>query len=656
MVIPILFLASVAAAQAPAVTPQSNQPPAQTIDQLPWPVKLGARSHVVSQGIPLVDRVVLVPDVATYVDELGKWSRQGRWPVLIEDGIFAPMFVRRFKPSQLIRRESVGSEKWPVENAQRQQALEAVVIRAFGGNPDEHTVREVFALEQYSPPGVVVTSVTDPAWTAAVALAAGHAQPLVWLDESFGQPSDELNDATAQRLVSAMDGLVAGQHYTFRALGDEIDAITICKSIGCKSRAKLPNGLPANADGPVSTTDMLGRNPDGTRYAITGWIFGDEIRSAYVAMCSLFLPRDRITMWNTYPETGGWLGYAMNDAAALFQQGGFTVQHIFGRDADEHGWLRALTSGFTTDMVMINSKGNNNFFDLSTGTAYPPDVPVLNEPVALHLIHSWSLQHPDRADTVGGQWLMHGAYAMVGSCWEPMLGAFVPPKELSNRWVNFVPFLVGARWWDNQGTYAIPWRVVTIGDPLMLCAPPEQCRKQRLAQPSNDGVDLGEHVKDLLRQAEADESGTAFAQAMVILDMLGKDEVAVGVWRLASSKGKGEKAARAALGPLFRRREVEEFLNAWSQTSTHDSFAADMLWHLCTPRLGPGNTTFQKEMLIQLQSAIRQPLPQHDMERLAPALARTFGKAKVQEVIQREMKKARTSSVTSALTELLKKY
>src|SRR5690606_17791412 len=111
-------------------------------------------------------------------------SPRGRWPVLIEDTHLAPMFIRRFQPAQVIRRESVGEQ--PVT----QEAIANLTITAFGGNPQVLALRDVFDAHTFTPPGVVVASLNDPAWTAAAALAAGRGQPLIWIDNAFGRPDD----------------------------------------------------------------------------------------------------------------------------------------------------------------------------------------------------------------------------------------------------------------------------------------------------------------------------------------------------------------------------------------------------------------------------------------------------------------------------------
>ena len=141
---------------------------------------------------------MLVPDEATYVEELSRWSPRGRWPVLFEDDLLAPMFIRRFEPAHVLRREP-GAGGSGATSVTRQQ-LEAAVVRAWGGDPQNQTWREAFDQHGYTPPGVVITTVRDPAWTAGVALAAGRGQP-----DLLSRISTAVNDALRreiQRLLS----------------------------------------------------------------------------------------------------------------------------------------------------------------------------------------------------------------------------------------------------------------------------------------------------------------------------------------------------------------------------------------------------------------------------------------------------------------------
>ena len=74
----LLIIALTLGGITPAAFAQTQPPPPP--DQLHWAVKLGLRVEQVNRAFPVVDFVVLVPDGATYLDELGKWSPQGRWP------------------------------------------------------------------------------------------------------------------------------------------------------------------------------------------------------------------------------------------------------------------------------------------------------------------------------------------------------------------------------------------------------------------------------------------------------------------------------------------------------------------------------------------------------------------------------------------------
>jgi hypothetical protein len=493
----ILCLISLLAPWAQASGQQSPREP----QAVHWAAALGMRVAHVNAAFPTVDQVVIVPDEATYIEELSRWSPRGRWPVLFADDLLAPMFIRRFKPAHVIRRDPGAG----ATSVTRQQ-LEAVVVRAWGGDPQNQTWRETFDQHGYIPPGVVITTVRDPAWTAGVALAAGRGQPIGWLDEPFGRPNQALEPDELSRLQDAVDGLVAGTGYPHAALGDAIDAITLCRSVG----GRVDLAAPGTKSEIRAVTDVIGRAGFGPRYAFTGWIFGDRTRCAYVAMCALFLPRDRFLLVNTYPVEGNWQTYDIDVAATTLSVRGYQVETRRGDRAGLKAWSNMLPGGINGDVVVMNSKGNANFFDLSDGRVFCGDVPVLNEPAAIHLIHSWSMRTPDNPATVAGRWLQHGAYAYVGSVDEPTLSAFLPPRVLAGRWASGVPWLIGARRWDDSPA----WKVNTFGDPLMLSRPPSAAKPPRLVQAVEDEQDLRARVTARMRQADTADSGADFAGAI----------------------------------------------------------------------------------------------------------------------------------------------
>ena len=322
-------------------------------DQPHWGIALGLRVEQVRRAFPVLDRVVLVPDTATYLDELGKWSTKARWPVLIEDDRYASMFIRRFNPAQVVRRQSVGNTRIT------RDAIEAVVRSTWDGPPDAESITAVFDRHDFTPAGIVITSTGDPAWTAAVALAAGRGQPIGWLDGRFGRANHLLDADGFAALNKAVNTLVAATGYPYAAMGDAIETITICRDIG--GRVDTSPGV----DGRIrAVTDMLGRSVGGHRWAFTGWIFGNATRCVYTAMCSLFLDRSDVGLYNTYQEPQVVRVYGMTEAAGLLAERGFkvTTWDVPGTTLDD--WLRLLPRGFTNDVLVMNSGGNADYFVL----------------------------------------------------------------------------------------------------------------------------------------------------------------------------------------------------------------------------------------------------------------------------------------------------
>jgi hypothetical protein len=637
--------------------PATAQEPETTFDEqpIPWQIRLGLRAATVERAFPVVDRVVLVPDAATYLRELTRWSPAGRWPVLIEDDQLAPMFIRRFRPAEVIRADA--ARPLPEGLGARRSQVEYAVVSAWGGTPGAETSRTVFQRHGHVPPGVVLASTNDPAWTAAAALAAGRGQPIAWMDGGLGRPNATLDAVAASRLRRRVSELAAQPGYTCDAQGDEIDAITICRTMAGKAENPFPLSvlpdLPAEQRaGPLAITDILGRNDAGERFAITGWIFGDETRCTYMAMCSLFLPRERTGFYNAYPAGEPWSAYDGSEPATALGAQGFTTSYAGGAQMNEVGWRRMIAGGFSSDMIVMTSKGGADAFDLTAGRGSAHDVPILNTPAALFMVHSWSMRSPENRSTVGGRWLERGVYAYVGSVHEPFLSAFVTPMELVERCVNYSPFLVAGRHYAPH-PFGQPWKVNTIGDPLMLVAPPGKVNVERITLPREDGTNVGEHVKTLMRSCASGADGSVFAETIAALDLLGRDEIAVQIWSLAERQGCTPETARAALGPLFRLRDDTAFMRAWSLVRTPDAEARDMLWHLMGPKL---HDVEDHDLLMQLQSAIRRPQAWVDVGTLSPHLARVFGGAYARGFIERELKRTQAEGARKRLQALLQRY
>jgi len=601
-----------------------------------WALTLGRRVAQVQQSVGVLDRVVLVPDAVTYVDELARWSPRARWPVLFEDDHFAPMFIRRFQPARIVRRAAV--EDRPVSKA----ALESVVVAAWGGDPDGESASEVFGRRGHTPPGVVITSTDDPAWTAGVALAAGRGQPLAWLDESFGHPNQALGADRFADLRSAVDRLVAASGYAYAGLGDAIETITLCRAVSGRVQVGRDAGRPEIR----AVTDLLGRGPSGRRYAFTGWIFGDEVRCAYTAMCSLFGQRSRVMLYDTYSEPEVIRVYGMSQASTLLAARGFEVTTHVVPDTTLKRWLNGLAKGLATDVLVMNSSGNAGNFALSDQRGYCGDVPMLNVPLALHFTHSFSLRSPQNPGTIGGQWLSHGVYAYIGSVDEPKLSGFIPPKFFIDRCASLVPFLIAGRKWDDSPA----WKINTLGDPLMICRPPMLGPWARIPPPDDtDGLNLRDHVKTLMREAAEDGTAQALAETVTTLDLLGEDSVAIRMWQLAVQRGLPGAAAPGAMGPLFRVGLTDELCRAAQALPDPDEFDVDMLWHHMTPRLRWAD----ERTLMLLEVTIRSCQSHADLERLAPHLTATFGAARTHAAIERELRRTTNARRRRDLEKLL---
>lgn len=431
-------------------TPQFIQPDAT---QLTWATQIGKRIVKLHDQIPTIDRVVLVPDAATFLNAIEQWSLKGRWPILIEDEQYTPIFIRRFHPAQVIRLPTI-AQPLPKGQALRQQLLTATA-RAWNSEPGE-SLKRMWQRLGWRPPGVAIAWEDDPAWPAAVSLAAARGQPLVFLDGDLGSPNSSLSLTQWQSLQTRVQQVVEKTGYAYAELGDDIDTVTIVRQMAVKYQ---PDEMVGDR---LAVTDGLARHPDGQRWAVVGWIYGSSVRALYQAMCSIFLTQKTALLYDSYPTSNVWGLYGMSEAARQLSDIGLKVQLIQRPQAGVSNWHQLTAQGLNFDLIFVNSKGPSTSFNLGDGNASVQDVPALNTPAIVHFIHSWSATAPDDSNTVGGRWIENGAYAYVGSVDEPYLQAFVTPQLLAEHLRMLTPFLIAARQIAVQ-----PWKITTIGDPLM---------------------------------------------------------------------------------------------------------------------------------------------------------------------------------------------
>jgi len=555
-----------------AFVQQSPEPPPEVRASL----MLGARTAHVQRALPILNQVVVVPDEATYLDELSRWSLKGRWPVLFEREPFASQFIRTFSPEKVLRRTSIRKGVFDDIGS----AMQRVVANAWGG---EDSVQKTYSDLGLVPLGVVLTSLDDPARTAAVALAAGRGQLLRYMSGKWGNTNEILDGPATTSLLREIDGILSNCGEKYAEIGDTIDAITICQTMPARVTFSYAH------ENPVALSDVVGRNESGTRFAWTGWIFGSKANAAYIAMCSLFLERDQYWFCSTYPKTEGWSQYALDTPGELLPNYGISVHSI---DGTLSSLQQAGAGGVTTDVIYFLSKGNQDFLDMADERTSPTWLPILNTPSVLYFLHSWSLKNPGGRPTVGGTWLSRGVYAYLGSSHEPTLGAFVPPHEVMRRTMNLIPFLVASRWYTGQavqGGYANAWRLNTIGDPLMLCERKNAVQRTLLAASTlSDYEDLIDDAKLSAKVAEEKPSDVLCSSAIDAFLLIGHDEEGVAQWTAANDQGvAGSRCARAVLPALFRLQLTESFIWAFKLIASPTSLEKDMLWQL----VGTSKTT-----------------------------------------------------------------
>ena len=615
------------------VVPATQSPLVPGLEDRPWPQKLGIRSAFFARQWPLVDTVVLVPDLPTWLDEIMKWNlRDGRWPVLIEDDYFTRLFVRRFAPSTIIRRPSIGSDlpEDPV-------ALEALVrrnrITAWGGADafaSGQSMNDLYRKGNWAPPGIVATSFSDPAWPAAVTLAIAHGQLLRTLDIEFSDIGGAVDSSNTGLLKSKIDSMFDESGWTWGRFGDQLQTLTLCRAFPVRARVVLPDSarmrLPDGAGGgtrapdpPVAITDLLCRDGQYQRYAVCGWIFGDHVRSIYMAMCSVFIDRSSVSLFSAYESRDGADGYRVTVAGKELERAGFEVTtKSIDHNASLEGWRRLAQGGFDSDVLFMNTSGRSTQMELAEKTTgRPSDLPALTRPLALQLIHSFSLQLPSSPWTLGGRWLDRGVYAYVGSCNEPFLTAFRAPLQVVEWITNYAPFLVAAR--QYQGEMSKPWRVVTIGDPLMLIERPGVSPIARVSQ----GRSLAEGELDVRRSLLERLRSQDPVDASILRDLilLNQDKLAASLWdRDLDSSGSPE--AEAVLPLLYERRQFSKLLQAYRMLDKPSEYSKDLLWASYLPRLDDLDSLLDLELL---QDGLRENLMSDDLDALMPHITRLKG-------------------------------
>lgn len=556
-----LALAATSLAQPPTAAPKTDGKPATVpIASLPPAQKLGLRVNLLDRQTTVIPTVVIVPNEASYLAAIANWQTSAtgaiRYPVLIDNGTWASRtriarFVRAFNPKSIMRWTAIGDDAaFPEDPLLRQLHIETAAAAAWGSTP--HDLDKKWTELGFTPPGVVVCNLKDPAWTAAVALSAGRGEPLIWADLGYpGDPAGFIYPPVADAFSASITKGVEATGRSWNSLGDDIEAVTLCMTT--PTRVFLGDGDKRKF---FALTDWIGRIPPTPpalpvsanttskrpRWAWCGQIMGDSARAAHDAMCALFLVPDRGWMLDGYPSSEPWNQFDISAAATQIEKigvkclvddasGGATLDDLRRRASGIRQSVAAAPAdagmGVDAGFIAINTKGNADFFTLADGDAKPVDLPLLRRPAMAYIVHSFSAASPTKRPTVAGVLMDRGVYAYIGSVEEPYLNAFVPTPIAMTRLAVGYPW--GAAGRIDGGDI---WKLAVFGDPLLTLGPPGK-RAATSAVPLRGATDVAAALPDQLKARD-------FESAMWTLAIVGRDRDAS---RLLAALAKDDPAA-----------------------------------------------------------------------------------------------------------------
>lgn len=578
------------------------------LDELPEPVRLGVRVEMHRRSHGVIDAMVIVPDGISYLHAVAAWTPERRFPVLIDDGSAEAAedigrFARGFKPAEVFRWSHPGV--MPREGAEKRRLIEKTK-RGIWGLPEDEPAAKSWKTDPRLAPGVVVMNEEDPAWTAGLALAAGRAQPIVW-SERLGHIGEEMALRDAERFARFVEEACEATGLSWRKTGDKLGSVTIAM----RAPVRLNNGQRI-----VALTDFVGRHGDDPRgeqrWGWTGHIFGSEARAAYMAMSALFYRPEEAWLFNGYQTSGSpWTEYNLAPAREHLEGMGLRVADQ-GRAGSHRAWQLSAQRALRAGLVMVNSRGMRDHFELNPGTARPGDIPVLDVPAAVYFIHSWSAVHPGTRGTVAGRWLERGAFCYFGSTDEPFLQSFLPGPAVAQRMRVLVPWGAATRI-DR----APVWKLAVIGDPLWVVGQPQQ--RERVSPPLEDAVEVRGRMAAAAREGRLEE-------AVRLLSLMGRDSDVASLVSSALRDNPEKVTARlaeSALMPVFRAGRGEDFIELYKKLGpdeANDPARRDVLWHVARPMLEGSEP---ERVINLLLDHVREDETGTD----AAAIARAMGRA-----------------------------
>ncbi|MFG0293881.1 MAG: hypothetical protein ACF8MJ_12120 [Phycisphaerales bacterium JB050] len=596
----LLLLIGLASASA-----QTQTPPKPT-NQTPPALTVGKRVLAVQVRAQRISTLLIAPDAAAYAQAIALWSPEQRFPVLIDDGTPGARhdisrFIHSYKPEQILYLPAGGDDPDPT-------AIDRALAEAWDA-AEGQSAPERWKELQFIPPGVVVATPDDPAWTAALALGADRGQPIIWIDNPNRHLNQIESEDSARAWRAKLRTRIEQLGYSWSASGDDLEALTLCLSYSTKFRL---------GDRIMAITDFLARNDDNTAWGACGMITGSEAEAAYDAMSALFLQPRSVWMFDGYTGNFG-AEYAIDRAAGSFRQAGF--DRVLADPRPNGGratWRARLRAGIDAGLVFVNSSGHAKWFNLADQRAYGSDIPFLRQPAMVHFIHSFSAQFPGITESIAARWLDQGAFIYYGSCDEPGLAAFLTPEQVTGRMLIGIPAGFACRY-DSTN---IIWKLNYFGDPLFTLA--------NIPAPEDKPIEIDGAVtlKDRMATTLRDQD---FENGVAALVMLGRHEDVVRVCRsLAASRPETLTPSlieTALPSHLFEREPaaLAKVYNALPPDRAKAPRNTTLLWQALRPELD----RLSAEQASLLRLAIRSESADDDAAALAPAMRRLYGEGAV---------------------------
>jgi len=508
----------------------------------------------------VIDVVVLVRNEVSFLEAVAAWPEDRFYPVLYDDGWYSRMFIDTFKPKKIVRYLSrKASEEDVITDVVQTSATEHMkwlIGRYQGVEPGKMPP---------PPPGLVVIDPKSEMRGAGLALAIGRGQPA-----TFMSLEAKSGVTLKQEDVDKINAQVMTFANRWRMLSPTSwCGLTLAGPYPYAYVATPPPGTEKPDNSPYAIDDRIGRDGDGVRLAVTGRLIGDAERTAYQAMCSLFLQPRNALLVDGYSKRGGaaFKQYRFNGVDEVLNHR-LDAQFLAGDRAARSAYLQAIAPKHEFDLLLINSSGAAKSWSMVGPDRGQYDDMPIGRPIAIHMVHSHSAQRPWDVRTIAGFALASGAYWYFGAMHEPYLHSFVQPTGLAVKFNAGTPLAVAARHLPGHPMYR-PWRLMLIGDPLFALrdAPAERIDEPlplEGAVPTElDDPSLAQFAKltpAQQRGAVFHAAATGNADAMLRLppDLLTKDPISASiVRRIAADRldemvGDGEvDAARPLLGLML---------------------------------------------------------------------------------------------------------